>query len=320
MQQGDFDALGSRFDAECDHRFGAGNYTRAGVAANAGAVDRSSAPAASATKQARNMRVIASTVPAPREATVLAMREVTAPIVAISLVLMAVFLPVAFVPGTSGQLYQQFALTIAISVAISTFNALTLSPALCAILLRAEHGPKRAFFRAFDAGFKRFVGWYERVGALSVEHWVYVMGVFAFLIAATVFLYGKLPTAFLPEEDQGYFIVSVTLPDGASLPRTELVTRDVVEKMLAIPGVASAQRLTGRRSSAEPINRRQSSMFIRPAPRSWPTRRSPSPGPSRSFATPARSRRGRAAAGCQEDRGPRRAPTRRTIASRCAIR
>ncbi len=175
-----------------------------------------------------------------REATVLAMREVTAPIVAISLVLMAVFLPVAFVPGVSGQLYQQFALTIAISVAISTLNALTLSPALCAILLRREHGPKRAFFRAFDAGFKRFVGWYERIGALSVEHWTYVMGVFAFLIAATIVLYGRLPTAFLPDEDQGYFIVSVTLPDGASLPRTEAVTKQVVEKMLAIPGVGSA--------------------------------------------------------------------------------
>ena len=175
----------------------------------------------------------------PREATVLAMREVTAPIVAISLVLMAVFLPVAFVPGTSGRLYQQFALTIAISVAISTLNALTLSPALCAILLRAEHGPKRAFFRAFDAGFKRFVAWYERVGALSVEHWIYVMGVFVVLIVSTVFLYRALPTAFLPEEDQGYFIVSVTLPEGASLQRTEAVTKQVVEKMLAIPGVAS---------------------------------------------------------------------------------
>ena len=86
------------------------------------------------------------------------MREVTAPIVAISLVLMAVFLPVAFVPGTSGRLYQQFALTIAISVAISTLNALTLSPgALRDPAAPREHGPKRAFFRAFDAGFKRFV-------------------------------------------------------------------------------------------------------------------------------------------------------------------
>ena len=176
---------------------------------------------------------------APREATVLAMREVTAPIVAISLVLMAVFLPVAFLPGTTGRLYQQFALTIAFSVAISAFNALTLSPALCAILLRHDGKGKGAFFRAFDRGYQRFVALYERVGVVAVARWPVVLGIFAGLVVATLVLYQRLPTSFLPEEDQGYFIVSVQLPDGSSLARSEAVTKEVVEHMLAIPGVAS---------------------------------------------------------------------------------
>jgi len=177
---------------------------------------------------------------APREATVLAMREVTAPIVAISLVLMAVFLPVAFLPGTTGRLYQQFALTIAFSVAISAFNALTLSPALCALLLKHDGREKGAFFRAFDREYQRFVRLYERIGALAVARWPIVLGVFGALVLGTMALYQALPTAFVPEEDMGYFIVSVQLPDGSSLERTEAVTKDVVDRMLAIPGIESA--------------------------------------------------------------------------------
>jgi hydrophobe/amphiphile efflux-1 (HAE1) family protein len=172
----------------------------------------------------------------PLEATKLAMREVTAPIVAISLVLMAVFLPVAFLPGTTGELYRQFALTIAFSVAISALNALTLSPALCALILRREHS-QRAWARAFERGFERFGAFFERVGELAVHHIVTVLGIFAGLIVLTFVIYTRLPTAFLPEEDLGYFIVSVQLPDGASLQRTEGVTKEVVEKLLQIPGV-----------------------------------------------------------------------------------
>ena len=175
----------------------------------------------------------------PREATMLGMREVTAPIVAISLVLMAVFMLVAFIPGTSGRLYQQFALTIAFSVAISAFNALTLSPALCAIFLRGEHRVKNVFFRWFDAGFQRFTSAYEKGGAAAIAGWPLVLAIFGGLIAATVLLYTRLPTAFVPNEDLGYFIVSVQLPDGSSLERTNEVTREVVTKLLAIPGVAS---------------------------------------------------------------------------------
>jgi hydrophobe/amphiphile efflux-1 (HAE1) family protein len=172
-----------------------------------------------------------------RDATVLAMREVTAPIIAISLVLMAVFLPVAFLPGTTGELYRQFALTIATSVAISTVNALTLSPALCAILL--ERRERRAAFAKFDAAFHRFSDLYERAGTLAVAHRRIVLAVFGALVVATFGLYRWMPTGFLPEEDLGYLIVSVELPDGASLERTERVTKQVVEKLLAIPGVKS---------------------------------------------------------------------------------
>ena len=176
----------------------------------------------------------------PRDATPLAMREVTAPIVAISVVLMAVFLPVAFLPGTTGRLYQQFALTIAFSVAISAFNALTLSPALCALLLRHGGQRKGAFFRAFDRAYRRFVALYERIGEQAVARWPVVLGIFGGLVLATIVLYQRLPTAFVPEEDMGYFIISVQLPDGASLQRTEAVTKEVVDRMLAIPGVQSA--------------------------------------------------------------------------------
>jgi len=158
----------------------------------------------------------------PLEATVQAMREVTAPIVAISLVLMAVFLPVAFLPGTTGELYRQFALTIAFSVAISALNALTLSPALCALLLRREHS-QRAWARAFERGFAAFGRFFERAGELAVLHIGAVLAVFAGLIALTFAIYTRLPTAFLP--------------DGASLQRTEGVTKQIVDKMLAIPGV-----------------------------------------------------------------------------------
>jgi len=174
-----------------------------------------------------------------REATKLAMREVTAPIVAISLVLMAVFLPVAFLPGTTGRLYQQFALTIACSVAISALNALTLSPALCALILGKSRRKPMRLLQLFDVGFKRFTQAYSRLGALSVSHRKTVLGIFAVLVALTVWLYRTVPTAFLPEEDLGYFIVSVQLPDGASLERTETVTKQVVDKLLDVPGVLS---------------------------------------------------------------------------------
>jgi hydrophobe/amphiphile efflux-1 (HAE1) family protein len=119
-------------------------------------------------------------------------------------------------------------------------NALTLSPALCALLLRARKPEPMRLLRVFDAGFKRFTAFYGRVGAFAVSHRATVLGIFAVLVVLTAWLYRVVPTAFLPEEDLGYFIVSVQLPDGASLERTEVVTKQVVEKLLAIPGIANA--------------------------------------------------------------------------------
>ena len=210
---------------------------------------------------------------APREATVLAMREVTAPIIAISLVLMAVFLPVAFLPGTTGRLYQQFALTIACSVAISAFNALTLSPALCAILLRHDYAKvKGRFFQTFDRAYARFVAAYDRVGARAVEAWPVVLGVFGAVVLGTVGLYRQLPTAFIPAEDLGYFIVSVNLPDGASLQRTEAVTKQIVERTLEIPGVASAVINGGTDFQTGAASSNAASVYVILAP--WDERKS----------------------------------------------
>ncbi|MGO4837532.1 efflux RND transporter permease subunit, partial [Rhizobiaceae sp. 2RAB30] len=153
----------------------------------------------------------------PLEAARRAMKEVTGPIIATTAVLMAVFIPVAFVPGVTGQLYNQFALTVAISVGISAFNSLTLSPALSAAFLR--HRPPSSFFlyRWFNNGFTRLShGYASSVRGLIRLRWA-VLGVFAVLVAATYLLSTRIPSAFLPVEDQGYFFAIVQLPDGASL-------------------------------------------------------------------------------------------------------
>jgi hydrophobe/amphiphile efflux-1 (HAE1) family protein len=180
-----------------------------------------------------------------KEATKVAMREVTGPIIAISLVLMAVFLPVAFVPGTTGRLYQQFALTIACSVAISALNALTLSPALCALLLRARKPARPRPFAAFDRGFHRFTDLYERLGRASLARRPLALAAFAVLLVATAVLYQRVPRGFVPAEDLGYFIVSGQLPDGASLERTEHVTQQILDALLSTPGVRNAVVIGG---------------------------------------------------------------------------
>lgn len=167
----------------------------------------------------------------PKEATKEAMREVTGPIIATTLVLMSVFVPVAFMPGITGQLYRQFALTIAFSVGISAINALTLSPALCAALLRPT--PKRQvwFFRKFNQVFNWSRNQYLKGVRWFIKAWVLVLLVFAGLIFATYYMFQLVPTGFVPSEDQGYFMVMIQTPEGASLDRTEKVC-DQVEKVL----------------------------------------------------------------------------------------
>ncbi|KVO05831.1 efflux RND transporter permease subunit [Burkholderia ubonensis] len=182
---------------------------------------------------------------APMAAAKQAMREVTGPIVATSAVLGAVFVPIAFLPGITGRLYNQFALTIAISVMLSAFNSLTLSPALCAVLLR--HGQARRFvlFRAFNRGFdwarQRYAGSVRRlIGA----RWL-ALALFAGGLAVTWLLNATIPHAFLPVEDPGYFYVITQLPNGASLQRTEAVIEKTRALLRATPGVANVLSISG---------------------------------------------------------------------------
>jgi len=182
---------------------------------------------------------------APMVAAKAAMAEVTGPIVATSAVLGAVFVPIAFLPGITGRLYNQFALTIAISVAISAFNSLTLSPALCAVLLTREKPPRFFLFRYFNTGFE----WSRRGYAGSVRHliagrWTALL-LFVVALGVTYWLYETLPTTFLPAEDRGYLYVITRLPPGASLERTEAVMENTRKTLLATPGVASVIGVAG---------------------------------------------------------------------------
>ncbi len=181
----------------------------------------------------------------PMDAAVTAMKEVTGPIIATTAVLMAVFVPVAFLPGVTGQLYNQFALTIAISVAISAFNSLTLSPALSAVLLRHQPPSRFFLFRAFNAGF----GWASEAYAQAVR-WVIgarwgMLALFAGVLFVAYGLYSRIPAGFLPVEDQGYFFAVIQLPPGASLQRTEQVAEKVRRILAAEPGVQDVVPVTG---------------------------------------------------------------------------
>lgn len=180
-----------------------------------------------------------------REAARIAMSEVTGPIVATSLVLMAVFVPIAFTPGVTGQLYRQFAITIACAVGISAINALSLSPALSAVLLTPGGERKGGFFRLFNSGLARAT----RACEQGVKHlsraWYLVLLVFALLIALAIYLFRVVPTSFVPVEDQGYMMVNVQLPEGASLERTEKVASRVETILQGIPGVENILRFDG---------------------------------------------------------------------------
>ncbi|MGE0760572.1 MAG: efflux RND transporter permease subunit, partial [Pirellulaceae bacterium] len=164
---------------------------------------------------------------APREATIQAMNEVTGPVIAITLVLMAVFLPTAFMGGITGQLYRQFALTIAATAIISAINALTLKPAQCATYLKPHRGHRNVFTRIFDAIYRPVERIYVWCVSMLLRVWWAVLLVFVVLAGITAWWYQRTPTGFLPTEDQGYVIIAVQLPDAASLYRT----RQVMERM-----------------------------------------------------------------------------------------
>ncbi|OPK07450.1 efflux RND transporter permease subunit [Pseudomonas sp. VI4.1] len=177
----------------------------------------------------------------PKEAAKRAMDEVAGPVVAIVLVLCAVFIPVAFMGGITGQLYKQFAITIAISVVISGLVALTLSPALAALLLKPQHGEKNAFFRWFERSFERMTEGYSRSVAFMIKRFVLALLLFAGMIVLILLMAQRIPSAFLPPEDQGYLLGAVIMPDAASLDRTGEVGKVASDFFMndeAVEGVA----------------------------------------------------------------------------------
>jgi HAE1 family hydrophobic/amphiphilic exporter-1 len=184
----------------------------------------------------------------PRDATLRAMEEVSGPVIGIALVLSAVFIPTAFIPGITGRLYQQFALTIAISVILSAFNALTLSPALAALLLRPRkpsRGPLRWFFDRFNRVFRRTTDRYVNTSRLAIRKgWVSLSFLVVFAILAGLFG-SRLSSGFLPEEDQGYLYGSLALPFAASMERTGDAAHKVEEALLKTPGVAHVTSVLG---------------------------------------------------------------------------
>jgi HAE1 family hydrophobic/amphiphilic exporter-1 len=186
----------------------------------------------------------------PVDASYAAMEQVASPVIAIALILTAVFIPTAFIPGITGRLYQQFAVTIAISVIFSAFNALTLSPALCALLLKPKDTTQKPgllgrFFAWFNRGFTRATN-----GYVSTSGWLVRKSIVGVLIIAVlsafVLLFGvKLPGGFLPTEDQGYAFVALQLPQGASLQRTTEASQSVEDALHKVPGVESVVSVVG---------------------------------------------------------------------------
>jgi multidrug efflux pump len=192
----------------------------------------------------------------PLEASYKAMREVSGPIVAISLTLVAVFVPIAFVSGLTGQFYKQFALTIAISTVISAINSLTLSPALAALLLKDHHAPKDrltrvidrlfgGFFRLFNRFFKRSADRYSHSVTGLLGHKGLSMGIYALLLLAIGIGFNRIPSGFVPAQDKQYLIAFAQLPDGATLDRTQKVIAEMGKIALAEPGVTHAVQFPG---------------------------------------------------------------------------
>jgi HAE1 family hydrophobic/amphiphilic exporter-1 len=184
----------------------------------------------------------------PKDATLKAMEEISAPVVGIALVLSAVFIPTAFIPGITGRLYQQFAVTIAISVLLSAFNALTLSPALAALLLRPRAKSRGLLRRAFD-GFNRLFAWatdgYVRGAAVLIRKSVIAFGLLLACGALAAVIGARLPSSFLPDEDQGYMFLNLQLPSAASLQRTEATAREIEQLLAKTPGVESTASVIG---------------------------------------------------------------------------
>jgi len=184
----------------------------------------------------------------PKDAARKAMNELSGPVIGIALVLSSVFVPTAFIPGITGRLYQQFAVTIAISVLLSAFNALTLSPALAALLLRPRaesHGLLQRIFDAFNRVFERATNGYVKWSGVLVRKSVLALGLLAATGAAGFFFAGRVPSSFLPDEDQGYLYVNMQLPNSASLERTSEAAAQVERILAETPGVEYTTSIIG---------------------------------------------------------------------------
>ncbi len=212
----------------------------------------------------------------PKDATLKAMEEVSGPVIAIAVILAAVFIPTAFIPGITGRLYQQFAVTIAVSVVISAFNALTLSPALAALLLRPKKestGPLQKFFSGFNRVFGRatdgYVTWCDLFIRKSKLSLLFLAGV----AVLAGFFGSHLPASFLPEEDQGYAYAGLQLPDAASLQRTEAATKKAEEIILGTPGVKFCTSVIGYSLISGVQNTYSSFFFI--TLKDWAERKAP---------------------------------------------
>ncbi len=185
---------------------------------------------------------------AVRDATIKAMEEVQGPVVAIALILAAVFIPMGFIPGVTGQLYKQFAVTVAVSTMFSALVALTLTPALCLMLLKPhaeKRGPLAAFFKRFNAGFDWLTGKYGIAAALLARRTLLVLLTLGILVLVTGGLFRSVPTGFVPDEDKGAVFMQVVLPDAASQERTEAVLRRVEQITKAVPGVDAVVSISG---------------------------------------------------------------------------
>jgi len=185
---------------------------------------------------------------APKEAALKAMEEVAAPVIGIAVILSAVFIPTAFIPGITGRLYQQFAVTIAVSVIFSAFNALTLSPALSALLLRPKkeaRGPLGKFFAWFNRMFTAATNDYVKVCRMFIHKMGFAVLLLAAFTVLAGYVGGKLPTSFLPDEDQGYVFINMQLPDASSLQRNSAAARKVEDILLSTPGVAHVTSVVG---------------------------------------------------------------------------
>jgi HAE1 family hydrophobic/amphiphilic exporter-1 len=212
----------------------------------------------------------------PKDATLKAMEEVSGPVIAIAIILAAVFVPTAFIPGITGRLYQQFAVTIAVSVIISAFNALTLSPALSAMLLRPKKkswGPLQKFYDGFNKIFGRstegYVNWCDHLIRKSKMSLLFLLGV-----AILAGFFGKhLPVSFLPDEDQGFVYAGLLLPDAASLQRTDAVTRKAEEIIMKTPGVKYCTTVVGYSLLSGVSNTYSSFFFI--TLEEWAARKKP---------------------------------------------